>query len=532
MKLRRLAAVTAFAVAFPLLSQPPQNQLPVKIPDQPPAKPTVAIKPLVIGKKTFPAPPQTAGCFKHITGSTSWTVVSCLTPAQKTNIPHPDSLGILAPQPGTSNPISPLGGAMEVNVVALGGVQDSINGPGMFSLQLNTNGFTGNGDKPGDINWVQFTYQQFSPTVLPNNPTILCIWSIDLTTSNYSGTGPACIAITLLRSMQTGDVATITGSVSNGQLQLGATLPWATGSGQTDPDAFLVTSPDYRNFGGTPWSEVSGGMLGSGGFSQAALTRSCITATPSMWYQTPPAGGTFQTNILFSGVTGESNNLTNSNTPLASCAADGVCSASAHGVSSDWNKTDGVKTCYPADVPATPLPNQNQITATEDDSTVYTANGNHIRMCKNNTMLIGIDVADSRFLCSDTMPPANKLTVDTGTKGLYIYNGLSGGIRAPVLHSVHVCPAGSAMVGWDQAKDLLLCGQIPPSGNVPVNATLFGTDSVDGPGGTQAPEPNYPKQNLHACDPKGSGDPEAAVGIDVTNNVLVCRNSMSVARLN
>jgi len=88
------------------------------------------------------------------------------------------------------------------------------------------------------------------------------------------------------------------------------------------------------------------------------------------------------------------------------------------------------------------------------------------------------------------------------------------------------------MVGWDHAKDLLLCGQILKSGYVPVNPALFGADSVNGPGGTQVPEANYPKQKLHACDSKGSGEPGAVVGIDVSNNVLICRNSASVPRLN
>jgi hypothetical protein len=531
MKLRRWAVVATFATAFPMFAQAPEDKLPVKAADQLPVKPGVVLKPLVIGRKTFPVAPQKTGCFKHTRGSTAWTEVPCLTPAQKANIPHPDSIGILTEQPGTSSPGTPEGGEMEVNFVALGGVTDSKNGAGMFSLQLNTNGFKGNGDKPGDTNWVQFTYQQFSPTLLRNNPNILCIWSIDLSTQNYTGTGPSCIAVTIFRGAQTGDIATITGSVSNGQLQLGATIPWATGSGESDPDAFLVTSPDYRNFGGSPWTSVNGGLLGSGGSSQAALTRSCITATPSLWYERPPSGSTFQTNFLLSGVTGESNNLTNSNTPIASCAADGVCSASQHGVSADWYKTDGVKTCYASDVPVGRLPDENPASATEDDSTVYTANGNHIRMCKNNALLIGIDVADSRFLCSATMPPANQLTVDKSTKGIYFYNDKTGVIRAPMLHSVHVCPADFAMVGWDQAKDLLLCGEILPSGYVPVNQALFGKDSVNGPGGTQVPEPNFPKQNLHSCDPKGSGDPDAVVGIDVTNNVLVCRNSISVARL-
>lgn len=532
MKLRRLAAVTAFAMAFPVFAQAPQDKVPVKVPDQLPITPTVANKPLVIGKRTLPAAPQATGCYKHTPGSTAWTAVPCLTQAQKANIPHPDSIGILTQQPGASTPGAVLGGGLEVNLVALGGVTDSLNGPGMFSLQLNTSGFTGNGDKPGDINWVQFTYQQFSPSVVPNNPNILCIWSIDLTASDYTGTGPDCIAIALVRGAQTGDVATFWGNVSNGQLQLGATLPWATGSGQSDPDAFLVTSPDYRNFGASSWTSVNGGLLGSGGTSQAALTRSCITATTSLYYQKPPGASTFQTNTLYSGITGESNNLTNSNTPFAACASDGVCSESQHGVSPDWFKTDGVKTCYPGDVPVPPLPNQNQATVTEDDSTVYTANGNHIRMCKNNALLIGIDAADSRYLCSATMAPASHLTVDTSTKGVYLYLNKGSTLPALLPHSVHVCPAGSAMVGWDQAKDLLLCGQILPSGYVPTSPALFGQDSANGPGGTQVPEPNFPNQNLHGCDPKGSGDPGAVAGIDVGNNVLICRNSGSVPRLN
>jgi hypothetical protein len=525
MKLRRLVAVTAFAMAFPVLAQTPQDKIPVKAPDQLPIKPEVALRPLVIGKRTFPPAPAKTGCFKHTPGSTAWTETACLTQAEKAHLSHPDSIGTLTQQPGTSPVVTPINGELEVNFVAMGGVTDSTQGPGMFSLQLNTNGFTGNGDKPGDTNWVQFVYQQYPPSV---NPNILCIWSIDLTTQNYVGTGPDCIAITIFRDAQTGDVASMVGSVANGQLQLAATIPWATNSGQSDPDAFLVTSPDYRNFGGSPWTSVTGGFLGTGNSSQAVLTRSCITSTPSFWFENPSSGANLNGGLFSNANTGESNNLTGSNTPVASCAANGLCGASTHGVSADWYKTDGVKSCYPNDDVA-PLPNPTVAQVTEDDSTVYTAHGDHIRMCKNNALMIGVDVNDSRFLCSATMPYASELTVDKSTKGVYVYHT---GLRAPLLHSVHVCPAFSVMVGWDQGKDLLLCGQIPPSGYVPVNPTVFGKDSVNESGSTQVPEPNYPKQKLHACDPKGSGGPEAMAGIDVANNVLVCRNSGSVPRLN
>jgi hypothetical protein len=271
-------------------------------------------------------------------------------------------------------------------------------------------------------------------------------------------------------------------------------------------------------------------MLGSGGSSEAVMTRSCITSTPSFFFPSTFNGATLNGQNFGNGITGEYNNLTTSNFPIASCS-DGLCGAAAHGVSTDWSKTDGVKSCYPGDIPQPPLKPSTTPQATEDDSSVYTANGNHIRQCKSNALMIGVDASDSRFLCSATLPPAGKLTVDKSTKGTYVYQNLKSGLRAATLHSVHVCPANSAMVGWNQSADLLLCGQIPPSGYVPVTPSHFGADSVDGPGGTQVPEPNFPSTHLHACDVKGSGGPLAVVGIDVANNVLVCRNANSVPRL-
>ncbi len=117
----------------------------------------------------------------------------------------------------------------------------------------------------------------------------------------------------------------------------------------------------------------------------------------------------------------------------------------------------------------------------------------NVHICKGNALLIGVDVAHNRFLCSTVPEPLGRLFVDTKTHLSFGVNFGSGQI------SIHACPTFAAMVGLSADKNWLICTLLPPSGWVGASG-LFGTLTTDGPpGATQAAEPNHPTHNIHVC---------------------------------
>lgn len=156
-------------------------------------------------------------------------------------------------------------------------------------------------------------------------------------------------------------------------------------------------------------------------------------------------------------------------------------------------------------------------TATEDDGTQMTFNGTAVHVCPTGMVMTGVDANNNRFLCATgyALPNPENPTVDTSTQGSFTYNG------GP--QSVHVCPPGMVMVGWNKGNNWLVC-VLDEAFGYTLGAGI-GTLHVDGPGGTQVPEPNNSSTNMHSCDPAGSGgSPYAMAGIDVNNNVLICQN--------
>jgi hypothetical protein len=105
---------------------------------------------------------------------------------------------------------------------------------------------------------------------------------------------------------------------------------------------------------------------------------------------------------------------------------------------------------------------------------------------------------------------------------MYSEDSRNGKRGALLPHSIHVCPAGSLMVGWNQSKDWLVCTPSPPAGGTPGQG--FGTVHIDGPGGTQVTEPNHPSVQMHSCMGTDPSVPFAMSGIQVADNVLVCTN--------
>ncbi len=486
------------------------------------------VKFIAIGKMVLPAPPHKAGCFRH--GPGGWTEIPCLSYEKRSHFIRPTVFqlaekGTSPVVPDLTSKVNASVGELDVNIVKFGSETDSDIGNNQFSLQLNTDVFKGNN---GDADWVQFVYQQIASE---DNP--LCIWNIDTTTNTYNNDG--CISINVARNPQNGDAASIVAFQGDGLLNLGAILPWAQGS---DGDAYAVVAVDQydleaaNNIGVASsirtWNAVNGGFLGSGNRSTANLTQSCITTTLRLTFD-PLFDLGDSTPILSNGSggnTGENNNIVQvaSTAGLLPVSKDSygnpifIYEAVFDGASADWQKN---QTCYPVAKPgsSTPLTATTPVAPFEDDTTQFKINGVDVHICKDGALLIGVDIANNRFLCTSVFQPPSKtgLIADTSpnpTQGAYIYSNAE--------HEVHICPAGMAMVGWSQNKDLLVCGPVPEA--YYVQTTGYGAAHVDGPGGTQVSEPNHSGQTMHSCDPGNKG-PWAMIGLQANDNVLICMNS-------
>jgi hypothetical protein len=147
----------------------------------------------------------------------------------------------------------------------------------------------------------------------------------------------------------------------------------------------------------------------------------------------------------------------------------------------------------------------------EDDSTQMKFNAVNVHVCPNAVM-IGVDASHNRFLC-DSLSGAklNSPTVDTSTHKDFTYDNRTV--------SVHVCPDNNVMVGWSQNKNWLICTQIPPAGYqlaAPIGVV------VNGPPGTQFPEPKHPSHALHACTSNNPLTQWTMSGIKADENALIC----------
>jgi hypothetical protein len=148
----------------------------------------------------------------------------------------------------------------------------------------------------------------------------------------------------------------------------------------------------------------------------------------------------------------------------------------------------------------------------EDDADAQSFNGVAGHVCyenpqSGNALMRGVDAGNNRFMCNPAT--IGTLSVDPGppqgTQGNFFYRG--GG------HSVHVCPgatsagatASSAMVGWIEDHNWLICA--PASGLTNVQIDL----------GTQENEPQPGWPLMHVCDGN-----RVMVGISAADNVLIC----------
>jgi hypothetical protein len=203
----------------------------------------------------YPPPPAKEGCYSF--EAEAWHQTECETPAEQ---PPPEDLdGVETGPPGSplvqgQLVVAPLDDQFASDV-------DNKFGPGAYSIQLNTNGITGNN---GEADWMQFV-DQVSNAGEGMALHHICLWQIDTHTKQYY-TYLRCKQI-MLSAREPGDID-ITAGTENGMLYLG----WAAFGSITPLHLVAVVSPDAYGLGDDGrWRAVSGLVVGYGGSSRATF---------------------------------------------------------------------------------------------------------------------------------------------------------------------------------------------------------------------------------------------------------------------
>jgi hypothetical protein len=217
----------------------------------------------------LPAPPRQMGCYRY-TRAGGWQRVTCLAPAyvkKHFGIPLAGTPGIQQGTALASGGFSQAGPPIVLSQVEafsrLGPPveSDTINGPGGYSLQDNTNTFIGTNRH---LDWAQFVYQ----TTNGGTSGVACIWQIDLTLPNHQGYSPTGCA-------SGGDLGS--SDVNSGASMCcveGFELPGMLAMAVSDVagSALAAVWPDLNGLGnGDNWNQASGSILGVGGGSRAVF---------------------------------------------------------------------------------------------------------------------------------------------------------------------------------------------------------------------------------------------------------------------
>ncbi|MCL5440204.1 MAG: hypothetical protein AAE986_07000 [Thermoplasmataceae archaeon] len=256
-----------------------------------------------------PSLPPGIGAWESINGG-PWT--------QKNVFSGTCSPGPTTPMEGNLNGVEGVNGGngvlncgdIWVSMQKFSGETDSKWGSNAWSVQENTNTFTGSN---GQTDWIQFTLQNNLYTWYGWHYTWFSIWTNDLSTS--PATYNHCTVSTNIFSLSSVDYIGIAGSVSDGVLH--AVLTVATTSGET---SFALSKNDPYGLSGH-WSTVDGTILGAGGGSTAEFTSptNVETTVGSAAHSYYSAGE----GLLFT--TGEQNNLNLGNPGPIECYYYGSC---------------------------------------------------------------------------------------------------------------------------------------------------------------------------------------------------------------
>jgi hypothetical protein len=333
-----------------------------------------------IAPAALPAPPPPVpGCYVYTRNG--WQTTACATDAFiDANFHRPDTqLTVDVP----ASPSPPLKfGQLQVTVPA---VTSEVNAflpstasenslcissgspiSNQWSVQNNTNGWTiASGANAGDTAVIQFAIQS------NGTQDITCIWSVDSTAQQYPKSCVTPIPQQRAGGLQPFDSGNIAATInSNGTITMVASLSWVP-AGQ--PNVYSVVVPDTYDLK-DGWTEVSGGLIGEGGCSQAQLANAEVvtqvlatTCAGDTQANSPTCGPPVlqpnATAVVSAPETLETNNLTAVNAPAVSYpnADQIVANVTATSTGSCLGPSHAYVKDSPEDYGATPSTIGNQV---------------------------------------------------------------------------------------------------------------------------------------------------------------------------
>jgi len=261
-----------------------------------------------IFNRDAPPLPTMVGCFLLV--HSSWVAVPCLSPEEAAKLPPLMEGGNYGVKGVSSSTISGskvlVEGDIDIQFSQFSGESDSIYGASDWSVQDNTNQFSG---ANGDTYAVQFAEQNCGSQNCGASGSAnasLCIWQVDVTTQNYSDR--LCVG-TNIQTLSSNYHVSVSGylSQSGGVYYLDSQF--------CDPifNCWGVVNTDNKGLIGN-WFGASGTILGYGGGSTADFTSPTSLSTKVFVDAYSPFYAQ-STNVV---ETAEMNNL-NAGTPSLSC---------------------------------------------------------------------------------------------------------------------------------------------------------------------------------------------------------------------
>jgi hypothetical protein len=270
-----------------------------------------------------PGLPVGIGCY-YYGAVEGWSSATCTSPAVASKLPRPviggstngvDGLSVI----GTGKILTE--GFVTDWFSTYSGEKDSSWGSDSFSIQTNTNMFTGNN---GQTDWVQFT-EQYSPQGISQD----CVWNIDITTQSYA---PTCVT-TPPQPLSAKFGADVVGEVTSKVVCFPISIPprsvcflayYLTSGYMTPSGTWAVTALDTYGLH-SAWTQTSGTILGLGGGSEAIFTHPTKVGSAIGVYSAGlDSASIFNTVHPYGYWTDESNNL-NYRSMSSTCYGDGYC---------------------------------------------------------------------------------------------------------------------------------------------------------------------------------------------------------------
>ena len=290
-----ILVLLAVSRGLPAGNAAPNNSIPT-------ATISTAVQPLTPGVAVAPpnsipipaAPENGAGCFTYIVSEASegWQSLPCM--AASTPDPHQTIGGSSDIEGVSGGPATTYFGQVTVGFSTFSGESDNKYGSNDWSMQANTNQFTGSNSQTDEVQFVEINY----PTYLTFfGYAKACVEQVDVTTQNYAQT--YCVS-TSIRSLS----SSFDNYVFGEEYTSGGTNYLEVQYCEVNVQCWTDSTTDYYGLTGS-WSAMSGTILGLGSGSTADFT-SPTSLTTTVYLN---GGTTFSGSFGLIYSTDEMNNL-------------------------------------------------------------------------------------------------------------------------------------------------------------------------------------------------------------------------------